>query len=74
MSELQDHYLNPFDDTQGEFLVLKNAQGEYSLWPTFKLQPLGWSNVYGPSSREACLEYVTQYWQSIQPFQSSVLN
>jgi MbtH protein len=26
---------NPFEDEDGEFRVLVNDEGEYSLWPTF---------------------------------------
>ncbi|RBP85770.1 hypothetical protein EBI01_01900 [Marinomonas rhizomae] len=29
-------YLNPFDNEFHRFLVLKNDQGQYSLWPNYE--------------------------------------
>ena len=26
-------FSNPFDDPQGAFYILRNAQGQFSLWP-----------------------------------------
>jgi MbtH protein len=33
---------NPFDDNDGTFLVLVNAEGQHSLWPSFAPVPPGW--------------------------------
>ena len=33
---------NPFENENGEFIVLVNHEGQYSLWPTFKEIPAGW--------------------------------
>ena len=58
---------NPFDDENGEFYVLVNDEGQYSLWPTFKDVPLGW-NVVGPrGARSVCLEYIEQQWSDMRP-------
>ena len=38
---------NPFEAQDGNFLVLVNAEGQYSLWPDFKEIPAGWTAV-GP--------------------------
>jgi MbtH protein len=34
--------VNPFDDPDGEFLVLVNAERQQSLWPAFAEVPQGW--------------------------------
>ncbi|QRN79648.1 MAG: MbtH family protein, partial [Nocardiopsis sp. BM-2018] len=34
---------NPFDDTEGSFLVLVNDEDQYSLWPGFAQVPQGWT-------------------------------
>ncbi|MEU6753945.1 MbtH family protein, partial [Spirillospora sp. NPDC046719] len=39
---------NPFDDPDGTFLVLVNAEGQHSLWPEFADVPSGWTP--GPST------------------------
>ena len=36
---------NPFDDTEGTFLVLVNEEGQHSLWPAFAEVPAGWTVV-----------------------------
>ncbi|MCZ4123090.1 MbtH family protein [Streptomyces sp. H39-S7] len=43
-------------------LVLRNAAGEYSLWPAFAPVPGGWIQVYGPDSHDRCSAYVEEYW------------
>lgn len=68
MSNLQENYVNPFDNEQLDFTVLKNQKGEYSLWPQIHEVPTGWEVQFGPSNRAACIEYVQSYWTSIQPF------
>lgn len=69
MSNLQENYINPFDNENLTFLVLKNAQGEYSLWPEFHALPTGWDVQYGADTRAACIAYIEKHWTSIHPFQ-----
>ncbi|WP_284466832.1 MbtH family protein [Actinomadura madurae] len=58
---------NPFDDPDGEFRVLVNAEGQHSLWPAFADVPAGWTTVFGPESRSDCIGYVTANWNDIRP-------
>jgi MbtH protein len=58
---------NPFDDTDGRFLVLVNEENQHSLWPEFADVPAGWTTVYGPEERERCLEYVRLHWTDLRP-------
>ena len=58
---------NPFDDENGEFLVLNNAEGQYSLWPAFKEVPLGWTSVGPRGIRTDCLAYVEAHWTDMRP-------
>lgn len=71
MSQLQENYLNPFDNEQLPFQVLKNQHGEYSLWPATHPVPQGWDSQFGPNSRGACIDYVEKHWHSINPFQQA---
>jgi len=59
--------VNIFDDASNDFLVLTNAEEQYSLWPAFVDVPAGWSVVSGPSRREDCLEYITENWTDMRP-------
>ncbi|MBQ1089377.1 MbtH family protein [Streptomyces sp. B93] len=58
---------NPFDDSDGRFVVLVNDEGQYSLWPAFADRPNGWREAHREDTREACLEYVERNWTDILP-------
>jgi MbtH protein len=58
---------NPFDDENGEFLVLINDEGQYSLWPTFADIPAGWTAVGPRGRREECLAYIEENWTDMRP-------
>ena len=58
---------NPFDDENGEFLVLVNDENQHSLWPRFAEVPSGWRTVHGPAGRQDCLSYVEEHWTDLRP-------
>tara|TARA_R110001632_G_scaffold1368_5_gene5610 strand:- start:24202 stop:24426 length:225 start_codon:yes stop_codon:yes gene_type:complete len=58
---------NPFDNESLKFIVLVNALQQHSLWPIFKTTPQGWQPVFGPTSRDDCLDYVETNWTDIRP-------
>lgn len=59
--------VNIFDETGRDFLVLTNAEEQYSLWPAFIDVPAGWSVSFGPTRREECLEHITGHWTDMRP-------
>ncbi|MFJ8433834.1 MbtH family protein [Kitasatospora sp. NPDC094019] len=58
---------NPFDDTDGRFLVLVNHEGQHSLWPSFAEVPGGWTTALTETTRDAALEYVESHWTDLRP-------
>jgi amino acid adenylation domain-containing protein len=58
---------DPFEDENGTYLVLRNGERQYSLWPELAGKPAGWSSVYGPGTRAACLAYIEQQWSDLRP-------
>ena len=58
---------NPFDDPDGVFIVLRNAEGQHSLWPATIAVPAGWEIVHPSDSRQACLNYVGMHWTDLRP-------
>ncbi|WP_030171572.1 MbtH family protein [Spirillospora albida] len=58
---------NPFEDPDGRFLVLVNAEGQHSLWPSFAEVPAGWDTAFGEDSRDACLAYIEENWTDMRP-------
>jgi MbtH protein len=58
---------NPFEDTDAQYLVLVNDEGQHSLWPATIDVPKGWATAYGESSRAGCLQYVEEHWTDMRP-------
>lgn len=56
-----------FDDEDGVFVVLVNAENQHSLWPLALDVPSGWTVVYGQDSRQNCLDYVDEHWTDMRP-------
>ena len=49
------------------FKVLKNIEGQYSLWPSEKEVPEGWNQVGQKGTKEECLEVVETKWTDMRP-------
>ncbi|WP_026414929.1 MbtH family protein [Actinomadura oligospora] len=58
---------NPFDDPEGTFLVLRNDEGQYSLWPSFAEVPAGWTIAKAADGRAACVEFIETNWTDMRP-------
>ena len=58
---------NPFDDEEGEFLVLVNDEGQHSLWPVQFDIPEGWNQTGPRGTRQACLQWVDENWTDLRP-------
>jgi MbtH protein len=58
---------NPFDKSDGRFLVLVNDENQHSLWPVHIPVPNGWRVVFGEDDRESCLAYVESAWTDLRP-------
>jgi MbtH protein len=61
---------NPFDKEDGQFLVLTNHIGQYSLWPFFIQIPDGWTRR-AEGSRQDCLDYIRENWIDMRPMRSA---
>jgi MbtH protein len=59
--------VNPFDDEDGEFVVLMNDERQYSLWPTFRDAPAGWQIVHEKARRADCLRWIEENWTDMRP-------
>ncbi|WP_240137717.1 MbtH family protein [Streptomyces sp. MUM 178J] len=58
---------NPFENTEGRYIVLANDEGQHSLWPDFAEVPAGWEVVYPENDRQACLDYIETNWTDMRP-------
>ena len=53
---------NPFDTEEGGFYALRNAEGQFSLWPSSIDIPAGWHIAHGETDRRSCLNYIDLHW------------
>lgn len=58
---------SPFEDEEGVYVVLANAENQHSLWPAATAVPAGWMVVHGEDTRPNCLEYVSANWTDMRP-------
>lgn len=58
---------NCFDQEDGKFIVLINAEEQYSLWPHWKDIPGGWKHTGQEGSKAECLQYVEDSWTDMRP-------
>jgi MbtH protein len=59
--------LNPFEDESADYLVLLNAEGQYSLWPAFREAPAGWIVVVPRGKRRSCMDWIAAHWTDMRP-------
>ncbi|WP_369211085.1 MbtH family protein [Streptomyces flavofungini] len=58
---------NPFDAPDAAYRVLVNEERQHSLWPEDLPVPGGWSPVFGPDTRDACVDHVDTHWSDMRP-------
>ena len=58
---------NPFENDDATYLVLVNAEGQHSLWPSFAEVPEGWDIALEETSRAEALAYVEEHWTDMRP-------
>ncbi len=56
-----------FDRTDIDFEVVINQEEQYSIWPTFKPIPNGWTSVGTKGDKQTCLEYIEKHWSDMRP-------
>jgi MbtH protein len=56
-----------FDQADRPFLVLRNEEEQYSLWPAALPVPDGWQGVFGPDERGVCAAYIEANWTDMRP-------
>ncbi|MGC4942270.1 MbtH family protein [Kribbella sp. DT2] len=64
---MSERTTNPFESPDDQYVILTNAEQQHSLWPVFAEVPAGWTRVFGPDSRQTCLEFVETNWTDITP-------
>lgn len=55
------------DDEKSLFMVVRNHEEQYSLWPAGKTLPQGWVEAGKSGLKSECLEFVDQVWVDMRP-------
>jgi len=49
------------------YKVVINHEGQYSIWPTDRDNPLGWRDAGKSGQKSECLAYVKEVWTDMRP-------
>lgn len=49
------------------YVVVQNAEDQYSIWWDSREIPLGWHAVGEGRPKEECLSYIEQVWTDMRP-------
>jgi MbtH protein len=49
------------------YCTVRNDEGQYSIWPTAKTIPHGWTDVGLRGTKDECLARVRELWTDLRP-------
>ena len=55
------------DDDQITYKVVVNAEEQYSIWPSHRSTPSGWTETGATGAKSECLEWINRVWTDIRP-------
>ena len=55
-------------ELEEKYYIVKNAEEQYSIWPSYKQIPNGWQTVESePKPKSECLAYIENVWIDMRP-------
>lgn len=67
MSEQTTSNVNAYTIDGDLFKVIKNEEGQYSIWPAKKQTPAGWNETGFTGSKSESTAYVDREWTDMRP-------
>ena len=49
------------------YKVVVNHEEQYSIWPEYKENPLGWKDAGKAGTKAECLDYIKEVWTDMRP-------
>jgi len=49
------------------YKVVVNHEEQYSIWPAYRDNPLGWKDAGKTGLKAECLAYITEVWTDMRP-------
>ena len=59
--------MSSMDEDGQLFLVVVNAEGQYSIWPDFRGLPAGWKATGFKGLKKDCLDHIANTWTDTRP-------
>ncbi|MEZ2126400.1 MULTISPECIES: MbtH family protein [unclassified Sinorhizobium] len=56
-----------FERTDNVWIVVRDTEHRFSVWPEDKRIPVGWTAAGFAGSRQVCLEHIRQLWADPRP-------
>ena len=50
-----------------DYKVVVNHEAQYSIWPVYEKNPLGWKDVGVLGSRNECFAFIEKVWIGARP-------
>ena len=47
--------------------VVRNGEGQYSIWPAYRALPAGWTEDGTAATRDECLARIDAAWRDMRP-------
>ena len=49
------------------YKVVVNHEEQYSIWPSYRENPLGWQDAGKTGLKDECLSYIKDVWTDMRP-------
>ncbi|TDV56265.1 MbtH family protein [Actinophytocola oryzae] len=49
------------------YVVVTNAEEQYSIWPAHREPPQGWTARTAAGDKESCLTHIREHWVDMRP-------
>jgi MbtH protein len=59
--------INPEEDDQTIYKVVVNHEEQYSIWPEWRDNPLGWRDDGIRGKKAECLAHIKEVWTDMRP-------
>ncbi|HEY7415787.1 MAG TPA: MbtH family protein [Ktedonobacteraceae bacterium] len=54
-------------EEQNSYKVVMNHEEQYSIWPAWRENALGWQDAGKTGSKVDCLAYIKEVWSDMRP-------
>ena len=59
--------MNTTDEDTTTYTAVVNHEEQYSIWPTDRELPAGWSSTGRSGTKAECLAYINEVWTDMRP-------